>query len=181
MHQHFGACKYVPHSEAGVGFIPFKCNHCDGVAQDSKQWFSDASVPKVRCFHGTHWETATSIMSGHVHHEQWAAHAAYNAARGWPPPCAEEACLQQMRSARFVDAYAALERRPGEWRAPPWSAHTRDPERPPYRIDFVWSRAPDNGRCLVPLSAYVIREAGEASDHLPLIVDFEAIAFDAGE
>ena len=115
--------------------------------------------------------------------EQWAAHAAYNAARGWPPPCAEEACLQQMRSARFVDAYAALERRPGEWRAPPWSAHTRDPERPPYRIDFVWSRAPRTrgGRRLVPLAAAVETQCGEASDHQPLVLDFEATAFDAGE
>ena len=115
--------------------------------------------------------------------EQWAAHAAYNAARGWPPPCAEEACLQQMRSARFVDAYAALERRPGEWRGPPWSAHTRDPERPPYRIDFVWSRAPRSrgGRRLVPLAAAVETRCGEASDHQPLVLDFEATAFDAGE
>jgi endonuclease/exonuclease/phosphatase family metal-dependent hydrolase len=118
--------------------------------------------------------------------EQWEAHAAYNQAHGWPSPCAEEACLGEMRISRFVDAYAVLEQESG-WRAPPWSAHTRDPERPPYRIDYVWSRAPrthartPGGRRLVPLAAAIETQCGEASDHQPLVLDFEAIAFDAGE
>ena len=33
----------------------------------------------------------------------------------------------------------------------------------------------------VPLAAFVELDSGEASDHQPLVVDFEAVAFDAGE
>ena len=67
--------------------------------------------------------------------------------------------------------------------APPWTAHVLDAERPPYRIDYAWSRAPAavGGRRLVPLAAFVELDSGEASDHQPLVVDFEAVAFDAGE
>ena len=68
------------------------------------------------------------------------------------------------------------------WRSPPWSAHVNDLERPPYRIDYVWSRvAAASGRSLVPLSAQAVPDRSEASDHVPVVVDLEAIAFDAGE
>ena len=59
----------------------------------------------------------------------------------------------------------------------------RDEERPPCRIDYIHSRPPaqQGGRRLVPLAAAVESDCGGASDHQPLVVDFEAIAFDAGE
>ena len=86
---------------------------------------------------------------------EWSAHEAYNAARGWEGPVDEAAAggvLALLKEAAFVDAHAALER-PPHWRAPPWSAHVRDAERPAYRIDYAWSRAPRAtfGRRLVPL------------------------------
>jgi endonuclease/exonuclease/phosphatase family metal-dependent hydrolase len=117
--------------------------------------------------------------------EEWAAHEAYNAAKGWGAPDDEGAAggvLALLRAARFVDAYASLEGPPA-WGRAPWTAHVLDAERPPYRIDYAWSRAPAavGGRRLVPLAAFVELDSGEASDHQPLVVDFEAVAFDAGE
>ena len=116
---------------------------------------------------------------------EWSAHEAYNRANGWGAPvddAAGEGVLALLRDASFVDAFACLDH-PPNWRKPPWSAHIRDLERPPYRIDYVWSRAPSgtSGRRLLPLGASVVSECGEASDHQPLLLDFEAAAFDAGE
>ena len=115
--------------------------------------------------------------------DQWSAHEAFNAANGWDAPADEAAAggvLDLLRQERFVDAYAALDA-PGRWRDAPWSAHVAT-ERPPYRLDYVWSRAPASagGRRLVPLGAFVA-DGGEASDHQPVVVDFEAVAYDAGE
>lgn len=115
---------------------------------------------------------------------QWEGHCSYNAERSWEAPADEAApkgVLKQLQEAGFVDAFAVLER-PPDWRAPPWSAHVGT-DRPPYRIDYVWSRPPTAafGRRLVPLSAAVELDSDDASDHQPVVVDFEAIAFDAGE
>ena len=58
--------------------------------------------------------------------------------------------------------------------------HTAGPR---YRIDYAWlcNPAAAYGRRLVPLSTRVEHDCGGASDHQPIVIDFEAIAFDAGE
>ena len=68
------------------------------------------------------------------------------------------------------------------WPAPPWTAHARV-TGPRYRIDYAWQQKPTApvGRRLVPLAANVEQDCGAASDHQPLSLDLEAIAFDAGE
>lgn len=130
--------------------------------------------------------------------DEWAWHHGYNDEKHWGAPVDEAdegGVLALLAAARFVDAYAVLEherriehdRRIGEsrpsWRGPPWTAHVRDEARPPCRIDYVHSRPPSapGGRRLVPLAAAVESNCGEASDHQPLVLDFEATAFDAGE
>ena len=117
--------------------------------------------------------------------EQWIHHECYNRAKGWSAPVDELAAggtLHMLQENRFVDAFAAMGQRP-HWQQPPWSAHTRDPERPSYRIDYAWTRAPSSngGRRLVPLDAFVEFECGAASDHQPIVLDFEATSFDASE
>jgi len=118
----------------------------------------------------------------------WEWHERYNAAQGWTAPvdeAEEDGVLSLLREAGYVDAVGALEqhRADGSWRAPPWSAHVLDRERPPCRIDFIHSRAPSalGGRRLVPLTAAVEHNCRQASDHQPIVVDFEATAYDAGE
>jgi endonuclease/exonuclease/phosphatase family metal-dependent hydrolase len=142
--------------------------------------------------------------------DEWAWHHRYNDEKQWGAPvdeASEGGVLALLAAAKFADAYAVLEqerrieperrielerrieheRRIGEsqpsWRAPPWTAHVRDEARPPCRIDYVHSRPPSapGGRRLVPLAAAVESNCGEASDHQPLVLDFEATAFDAGE
>ena len=142
--------------------------------------------------------------------DEWAWHHGYNDEKQWSAPvdeAGEGGVLALLAAAKFVDAYAVLElerrieherrielerrieheRRIGEsqpsWRAPPWTAHVRDEARPPCRIDYVHSRPPSapGGRRFVPLAAAVESNCGEASDHQPLVLDFEATAFDAGE
>ena len=119
---------------------------------------------------------------------EWAAHAAHNAAKGWVGPyddAAGSGCLDALADAGFVDCVATLAHRPQqrEWPAPPWTAHARVVGGPRYRIDYAWLRNPADatGRRLVPLSTHVEHSCGGASDHQPVVVDFEALAFDAGE
>lgn len=118
---------------------------------------------------------------------EWVAHERYNAEKGWGAPVDESSAagvLALLRGANFIDAFAALER-PPDWQTPPWSAHVRDRDRPRYRIDYLWTRAPTapfgGGRQLVPLAGCIEANCSEASDHQPVVVDFEAVAFDAGE
>ena len=42
-------------------------------------------------------------------------------------------------------------------------------------------RVAELGMVALVLAAFVELDSGEASDHQPLVVDFEAVAFDAGE
>ena len=119
--------------------------------------------------------------------DEWAAHAAHNAANGWGAPhddaAAPEGSLRLLSDAGFVDCAATAAHRPHRpWARPPWTAHVRSADGPRYRIDYAWLRRPElaHGRRLVPLEALVDEEP-DASDHQPLVVDVEAIAFDAGE
>ena len=114
---------------------------------------------------------------------EWGEHEQYNLAQGWDQPvdeCGEGGVLALLRGAAFVDAFAALEQ-PPHWSAAPWSAHVRDRSRPPYRIDFIFSRVPTAGRetRLVPRAGCVAHNCAEASDHQPIVVDFGAIGPDA--
>ena len=119
---------------------------------------------------------------------EWAAHEAQNAAKGWAVPVDDAAgsgCLRELADFGFFDCAAALAHRPAQraWPSPPWTAHARVAGGPRYRIDYAWLRNPAAayGRRLVPLSTRVEHDCGGASDHQPIVIDFEAIAFDAGE
>lgn len=110
--------------------------------------------------------------------QEWVSHEQYNLSMGWEQPIDESQAggvLAMLRDAQFVDSYASLEC-PPDWRAPPWTAHVRDQSRPRYRIDYVWSRAPSTAvsRCLMPRAASVESNCQKASDHQPLVIDFEA-------
>jgi len=127
-----------------------------------------------------------ALNRGDYSSAEWELHEQYNDSNGWGAPideAAQDGVLSLLHESRFVDVHAAVERTSTGWQSPPWSAHCRDTERPPYRIDYAWSRAPStmSGRRLVPLSASVATNCGAASDHQPVIFDLEAIAFDGGE
>ena len=117
--------------------------------------------------------------------DEWQAHAAHNAARGWAAPhddASADGALARLGGAGFVDCAASVAHRPTcAWPTPPWTAHLRA-AGPHYRIDYCWLRSSSRpqGRSLVPLAAHV-EPAADASDHQPLVVDLEAISFDAGE
>jgi endonuclease/exonuclease/phosphatase family metal-dependent hydrolase len=117
---------------------------------------------------------------------EWDQHEAVGAANGWGVPhddAAPESTLSLLGGAGFVDCHAAVAHRPQrEWASPPWTAHVHA-DGPRYRIDYCWLSRPASpvGRRFVPLAAYVEQDCGRASDHQPLVVDLEAIAFDAGE
>lgn len=119
--------------------------------------------------------------------DEWGAHTAHNAAKGWAGPHDDASppgsALHLLASASFVDCAALVAHRPyAAWPAPPWTAHARV-AGPRYRIDYVWLRNPEaagGGRRLVPLSSEV-EPTADASDHQPLLVEVEAIAYDAGE
>ena len=71
--------------------------------------------------------------------EQWGAHVAYNAARGWAAPEAAESALGELRSSGFVDSYAALEQpQTPEWpaaRSYGWAPLARpQPPQPPRQL-----------------------------------------------
>ena len=129
---------------------------------------------------------------------QWASHQQYNAERSWPPPAdsrSSDGALHALCAAGFSDTVRSVRwqqpgsngsggaTRPGEldrWRVGgpgeplnPWTAHVHDPTRPPYRIDYVLSRAPTAGPRLVPIGTTTDASGGpEASDHVPVAVDF---------
>jgi len=108
---------------------------------------------------------------------EWALHEAHNARLGWGPPANADAggTLSTLRGAGFQDAYAVAAARThdgGVSRAASWTAHVRA-AGPRYRIDYVWSRPPVVGPRLVPRTAFVETQCGRASDHQPVVVDFE--------
>jgi endonuclease/exonuclease/phosphatase family metal-dependent hydrolase len=108
--------------------------------------------------------------------DEWAAHVAHNASRGWGAPvdsAAAGGCLDALRSAGFADCARLALHDGAQWTAPPWTAHAHSPASPRYRIDYVQARGPAGGASLEPLSAAVgIASSDEASDHSPVAVEF---------
>jgi exonuclease III len=109
--------------------------------------------------------------------DEWSHHEQHNSRRGWAPPtdaAAPGGSIWKLQQAGFIDAYRALHsdptRRPT---SPPWTAHVRAAAGPKYRIDYMWSRPPEAGLFLEPRSGFVGHECGEASDHQPVVIDFE--------
>ena len=126
--------------------------------------------------------------------EQWAAHAAHNSSRGWVAPVDSfgevGGALYALHGAGFEDCVrdALWQPRPlppptppdaaggggGAWAAPPWSAHAHVANGPRYRIDYVLSRHLGGWPKLRVAAAAAEPSGGEAaSDHLPVLVDFD--------
>lgn len=109
--------------------------------------------------------------------DEWCQHEQHNSRRGWAPPtdaAAQGGSIWRLRQAGFIDAYHALHSDPGRRPvSPPWTAHVRTATGPRYRIDYMWSRPPEAGLFLEPCSGFVELKCGFASDHQPVVVDFE--------
>eukprot|EP01052_Picozoa_sp_SAG31_P017431 SAG31_NODE_1192_length_9459_cov_15.271581_4_plen_332_part_00 len=148
------------------------CTHLDHISESERVVQLDHVVQTLKP-QQSRYDDFSTVLLGDLNaltrtdydDHDWAALEAYNEKAGWNPP--QFGCLELLKQAGFVDGFAALGLPIGQRR---WTAHVAQPR---YRIDYIWSRAPQNyGPSLEPVNAFVLSTAVH-SDHFPLVVDYQ--------